>query len=83
MSKDEILNGLTDVVRDILEQPDLSLSRDTTAQDVEGWDSVNNISIIVGTEARFGVKFRTAELDEIKNVGDLIDLVADKLQKKR
>lgn len=83
MSKDEILDGLTDVVRDILEQPDLSLSRDTTAQDVEGWDSVNNISIIVGTEARFGVKFRTAELDEIKNVGDLIDLVADKLQKKR
>ena len=83
MSQDEILDGLTDVVRDILEQPDLSLSRDTTAQDVEGWDSVNNISIIVGTEARFGVKFRTAELDEIKNVGDLIDLVADKLQKKR
>ena len=82
MSKDEILDGLTDVVRDILEQPDLSLSRETTAQDVEGWDSVNNISIIVGTEARFGVKFRTAELDEIKNVGDLIDLVADKLQKK-
>ena len=83
MSQDEILDGLTDVVRDILEQPDLSLSRNTTAQDVEGWDSVNNISIIVGTEARFGVKFRTAELDEIKNVGDLVDLVADKLQKKR
>jgi acyl carrier protein len=83
MSKDEILDGLTDVVRDILEQPDLSLSRGTTAQDVEGWDSVNNISIIVGTEARFGVKFRTAELDEIKKVGDLIDLVADKLQKKK
>jgi acyl carrier protein len=82
MLKDKILDGITNVVQDVLDLPDLKLTRETTAQDVEGWDSVNNITIIVATEARFGVKFRPAQLDEITNVGDLIDLVYDKLANK-
>ncbi len=82
MLKAKILDGITNVVQDILDLPDLTITRETTAKDVEGWDSVNNITIIVATEARFGVKFRPAQLDEIKNVGDLVDLVSDKLEQK-
>ncbi len=81
MTSDQILTDLTDLLRDVLDIPDLVLSRDTTAADVKGWDSVNHINIVVGAEMRFGVKFRTAELDEIHNVGELVELIARKLNK--
>lgn len=81
MTHDEILADLTDIIGDVLDQPDIALTRDTVANDVPGWDSVNHINIVVGVEIRFRVKFRTAELDEIKNVGDFVDLIAKKLAK--
>ena len=81
MTHDEILADLTEIIGDVLDQPDIALTRDTVAADVPGWDSVNHINIVVGAEIRFRVKFRTAELDEIKNVGDFVDLIAKKLAK--
>jgi acyl carrier protein len=83
MMNDDILDGLTQVVADLLDQPDLRLARDTTADEVQGWDSVNHINIVVAAEEKFHVKFRTAELDEIRNVGDFVDLIQKKIAKKQ
>jgi acyl carrier protein len=81
MTNDEILKQLTELFREILDQPDLVLSRETTAKEVSGWDSVTHINVIVGAEMRFRIKFRTAELDDMGNIGDLVDLIAGKVNK--
>ena len=81
MTDDEILQKLTPVFRDVFDNPELEISPSTTADDVEEWDSVNHITLIVEIEQKFGIKFQTAELDELKNVGELVRLIASKLSR--
>ena len=50
-----------------------------TAEDVDGWDSMNHIFIVVEIEKRFGIKFQAAEMEELKNVGELAALVREKV----
>jgi acyl carrier protein len=79
MNEQEILAKLTEVFRDVFDLPSLVLLPSTTAEDVEEWDSVNHIMLVVQTEREFGVKFQTAEIEEMKNVGDLVSLIKAKL----
>jgi len=78
VTKDEIIKELTYICRDVFDLPTLELTRDMSANDVKEWDSANNITLIVAAEAKFGVKFRTAEIEELKCVGDFVDLIAAK-----
>lgn len=80
MDEQEILTALQDVVRDVLDDPDFEVNRNTAAKDHPEWDSFNHINIIVGAEARFGVKFHALEIDALRNVGDFISLIARKKQ---
>jgi acyl carrier protein len=50
---------------------------------VEGWDSFNHINIVVAVEAHFGIKIHTAEIEELRNVGELVELVEKKLKAKK
>lgn len=79
MSEQEIMNKLTDVFRDLFDQPELELTASTSADDVDEWDSVNHVMLVVQVEREFGVKFHTAEIEELKNVGDLAALIRSKL----
>jgi acyl carrier protein len=74
----DILKRMNAVVMDILEIPDLSLHRDTTAKDIKGWDSLAHINIIVAMEHEFGVKFTLADVRKLKDVGGFVDLVKSK-----
>jgi acyl carrier protein len=74
--------AVADIIRDVLDQPDVKLTRDTTADSVEGWDSLNHINIVVATEQRFGIKFKTAEIETLRNFGDFVDLVENKRRAK-
>jgi acyl carrier protein len=80
MERSEIYAGLNDIFRRTLDDPAISLRPETNADDVEGWDSMNHILIIVAIEQRFGVKFQAAETEELKNVGELVHLLAEKLK---
>jgi acyl carrier protein len=71
------------IIRDVLDLPDLALSAATSAENVEAWDSFNHINIVVAVEAHFGVKFHTTEIEEIRNVGDLVDLIDRKLNARK
>jgi acyl carrier protein len=73
-----ILAGLTDLFREIFDDDRLVLAPDTAAADVPGWDSMNHITIVVEAERRFGVKFRTSEIEELHNVGEFITLIEQK-----
>jgi acyl carrier protein len=75
----EVLDRLTDIFRDVLDDDDLVLTPETTATDVAGWDSANHINIVVATEVRFKIRFTNGEIERLKNVGDFVQLIQHKL----
>lgn len=81
MTKDEIYADLTEVMRDVFDDDDISISPQTTARDVPGWDSQAHVMLIVAAEQRFGIRFRTAEFETLHNVGDFVDLIILKLER--
>jgi len=81
MTEAEILPKLTDIFHEVFELPSIVLRPEMTAQDVAGWDSVNHITLVVETERVFGVKFRTTEIETLKNVGDMVMLIKAKIGK--
>jgi acyl carrier protein len=83
VDKAEVLSQVRDILADVLDLPDLAVTEQTTAEDVEGWDSFNHINIVVAIESKFGIKFHTAEVEELRNVGDLVELVEKKLANRK
>ena len=62
----------------MLDNDEIDLKPTMTADNVEGWNSMNHIFIVVEIEKRFGIKFQAAEMEELKNVGELAALVREK-----
>lgn len=79
MTDTEVLDELTGVMRDVFDDDDLIVTPDTTAADVSGWDSQAHVMLIVATEQRFGIRFRTAEFESLRNVGEFVALIGAKL----
>lgn len=77
--KIDISNRLSNILVDILNKESVILTREMTAQDIDGWDSLSHISIVVAIENEFGIKFKLVELKKLKNIGDFIDLIYSKL----
>ena len=78
MDEARIYDELNGVFREVFDDPALTVGPDTTAADVPEWDSQNHIALVVATEAHFGVRFRTAELESLKNVSDFVALIRAK-----
>ena len=76
---ERVLNEVENIFRDILDEELLNLTRDTTANDVDGWDSLAHIQLIVAIEKHFKVKFSSKEILSWKNVGELLDSLQDKV----
>ena len=79
MTRQEILDKLADIIRDIFDDDELDITEETTAADVEDWDSLEQINILVATERAFSVKFSVSEVEGLRNVGEMVDLIASKL----
>lgn len=78
MTNQKTLDQLTEIFRDIFDDDRIILTSKTTARDIKDWDSLNHANIIVAVEQRFRIKFQTAEIDQLKNVGDLLNLIEKK-----
>ena len=78
MDESEVARRLTAVLQDCFDRDDIEATRTLTAADVEGWDSLTHVRLILATERAFKVKFSAAEIGSVKNVGELIDLIAAK-----
>jgi acyl carrier protein len=78
METQQITERLTGTFREVFDDPNLVIQRGTTAEDVEDWDSLTHINLMVAVEREFKIKLTTAEVTGMKDVGDLIDLIAKK-----
>lgn len=79
MTERDIYDALHAIFRDVFDDPELTIGPETTAADIPEWDSFNHVNLIVATEIRFGIKFRTAEIGALGNVGDFVALIQEKL----
>ncbi|WP_308763760.1 acyl carrier protein [uncultured Bacteroides sp.] len=71
----EILNG---IFRKVLKRDDITLTEETTAHEVDGWDSLTNMILLTEIEKKFGVRFTFREIVKLKNVGDLCQTILNK-----
>lgn len=78
----DTLDRLNEVFRRVFDDDELDIDRSTTAQDVEGWDSLMHVTLLLNVEKALGVKFSSSEVGSLKSVGDLVDLVDARLARK-
>jgi acyl carrier protein len=83
LSAENILSEASALIRDVVDSPHAPVDMQTTAQQIEGWDSFNHINIIVAIEAHFHIKFHSAEMEKLQNVGELVRIVQEKLAAQR
>jgi len=82
MSRNEITSIVTEIFRDIFDDAALIITDDTGAKDIEDWDSLEQINILVSMEKKFGIKFTVNDVETLANVGQTIDLIEKKLGEK-
>lgn len=78
MDDAQIRPQLTGIFQDLFGDPTLQITDSMTAHDVEQWDSLTHINLIVAVEKRFRIKFTTGEVNQLRNVGDLVALIRRK-----
>jgi len=78
MDKVKILSEVQNIMRDVLDEPAIVLTETTTANDVEGWDSLTHIQLVVAIEKYFKIKFTSKEILSWKNVGEMINCIMQK-----
>lgn len=79
MSKDEVLSRVNEIFKDAFDREDLHIGYETTAADVEGWDSLMQMNLIEMIEDDFGIRFSMEEVINMQNVGAMLDVIMTKL----
>jgi acyl carrier protein len=83
MGEQDISNALESVFHEVFDDPSITIHRDMTAQELQQWDSFNHVRLIVAVEECFEINFSTTEVADLKNVGELIDLISSHLARNR
>lgn len=79
MSREDIFEKVVCIFREVFDDEELEIDETTNGNDIEDWDSLENINLIVLMEKTFKVKFNIGEISELENVGDMVDLIAHKV----
>lgn len=79
MSREEVYEQLNEVFRDVFDDEDITVNDATTADDIEDWDSLEHINLIVAVEKKFSIKFNMGEVNKFKNVGEMVDAIIAKM----
>ena len=80
MDRNEILATVTAVFAEVLDNENIVLTGETTADDVEEWDSLNHFQLVVAVEKKFRIRFTSREIQSWKNVGEMIDSINAKVK---
>jgi acyl carrier protein len=80
MTEPELYTELTQIFRAVFADDDIVLRPETTADDVEGWDSFTHLNLMIAVEMHFGIKLRTTEVDDMANVADLAKVILSRAE---
>jgi acyl carrier protein len=81
LEQDVIWSRLNEVFADVLDVPEVQLERSTSAADIPEWDSIAHVRLMIAVEKTFGFRMRTGEIAALRNVGDLVDMIATRATK--
>lgn len=79
MNREEVLERLTNVFKDVFDLEEVTITDSTTSEDIEDWDSLEHINLIVAVETEFGIKFNMNEVGSMKNVGEMVDIILSRI----
>ncbi len=79
MERAEIFEKLNEVFRDVFDDESITVGEDTTAKDVEGWDSLRHITLLAAIEDEFDIEFSMGQTVSMKNVGEMVDFIQEEL----
>lgn len=77
MSREEVFERLTRVFRDVFDDEEITLTEETTAEDIEDWDSFEHINLVVAVEDEFSFKIPMGKVVTMKNVGEMVDIILE------
>ena len=75
----DVMEKLTGIFREVFDNPDITITRETTADDIEEWDSMTHMNLILMVELKFEIEFNQREVMAFDDVGDLADAIAKKI----
>lgn len=78
MERNEIFEKLTEIFQDVMDNDEIEVTDTTCADDIEEWDSLTQIQLVVAIEKAFGIKFNSKEITTWQNVGEMVDSVMSK-----
>lgn len=80
MDRDEAYKKLDKVFQDVFDDDSITVNDNTTAADIEDWDSLEHINLIVAVEKAFGMKFNMGEVNTMNNVGEMVDIILERVK---
>lgn len=78
MSREEVFERLTEVFADVFDDEEIELTDSITSDDIEDWDSLEHVNLIIAVEQEFGIKFTMGEVTGMKNVGAMVDIIIER-----
>lgn len=79
MTRAEVYERLNEVFRDVFDDETITVCDETTSDDIEGWDSLEHINLVVAVESEFGIRFNMGEVNKLKNVGEMVDIILQRI----
>ena len=79
MEEKQIIKKIENCILKTIDLKCIKINRETTANDVDGWDSLSHMGIIVEVENEFNINFQFSEIANLKNIGDFVDLINSKI----
>lgn len=79
MSEEKIYEELDEVFQDVFDDESIHVTADTTVKDIEDWDSLEHINLVVAIENHFGMKFNMNEVTTMKNVGEMVQIIKERI----
>ena len=80
MTREEVFEKLNEVFQDVFDDDSIMVNDSTTADDIEDWDSLEHINLIVAVERCFGIKFTMGEVTGMKNVGEMVGIILERIR---
>jgi acyl carrier protein len=79
MTREEVFKKLNEIFQEVFDDENITVNEQTNANDIEDWDSLEHINLVVAVEKKFSIKFNMEEVNKFKNVGEMVDIIMTRI----